>query len=70
MEIPKHSFREEFTRAGIIVEKEYTIGSEWAQSFLPKRHFIKKFFAKLEKDGYNLDDLMQGYLLVTIGKCD
>ena len=70
LEIPKHSFREEFTRAGIIVEKEYTIGSEWAQSFLPKRHFIKKFFAKLEKDGYNLDDLMQGYLLVTIGKCD
>lgn len=70
LEIPKHSFREEFTRAGITVEKEYTIGSEWAQKFLPKRHFIKKFFAKLEKDGYNLDDLMQGYLLVTIGKCD
>ena len=70
MEIPKHSFREEFTKAGITVEKEYTIGSEWAQKFLPKKHFIKKFFAKLEKDGYNLDDLMQGYLLVTIGKCD
>lgn len=70
LEIPKHSLREEFTRAGITVEKEYTIGSRCAQNFLPKRHFIKKFFAKLEKDGYNLDDLMQGYLLVTIGKCD
>ena len=70
LEIPKHSFKEEFTRAGISVEKEYTIGSEWAQRFLPKRHYVKKFFAKLEKDGYNLDDLMQGYLLVTIGKCD
>ena len=70
LEIPKHSFKEEFSRAGITVEKEYTIGSEWAQRFLPKRHYIRKFFAKLEKDGYNLDDLMQGYLLVTIGKCD
>lgn len=69
LEIPKHSFKEEFSRAGITVEKEYTIGSEWAQRFLPKRHYIRKFFAKLEKDGYNLDDLMQGYLLVTIGKC-
>lgn len=70
LEIPKHSFKEEFSRAGITVEREYTIGSEWAQRFLPKRHYIRRFFAKLEKDGYNLDDLMQGYLLVTIGKCD
>ena len=70
LEIPKHSFKEEFSRAGITVEKEYTIGSEWAQRFLPKRHYIREFFAKLEKDGYNLDDLMQGYLLVTIGKCE
>ena len=69
LEIPKHSFKEEFVRAGITVEREYTIGSEWAQRFLPKRHYIRKFFAKLEKNGYDLDDLMQGYLLVTIGKC-
>lgn len=69
LEIPKHSFREEFVKAGICVEKEYTIGTEWAQTFLPKRHYIRKFFSKLEQDGYNLDDLMQGYLLVTIGKC-
>lgn len=70
LEIPKHSFKEEFSRAGITVEKEYTIGSEWAQRFLPKRHYIREFFARLEKNGYNLDDLMQGYLLVTIGKCE
>ena len=70
LEIPKHSFKEEFTRAGITVEKEYTIGTEWAQRFLPPKHYIKRFFAKLEKDGYNLDDYMQGYLLVTIGKCN
>ena len=70
LEIPKHSFKEEFVRAGITVEQEYTIGSEWAQRFLPKRHYVRKFFAKLEKDCYDLENLMQGYLLVTIGKCD
>lgn len=70
LEIPKHSFKEEFTRAGITVEKEYTIGTEWAQRFLPKRHYIKKLFSRLEKDGYSLEDLMQGYLLVTIGRCN
>lgn len=70
LEIPKHSFKEEFSRAGITVEKEYTIGSEWAQRFLPKRHYIREFFARLEKDGYNLDDLMQGHILVTIRKCE
>ena len=68
-EVPKHSFKEEFTRAGIVVEKEYTIGSQWAQKFLPKRHYIRDCFAKLQQDGYNIDDFMQGYLLVTIGKC-
>ncbi len=69
LEIPKHSFSEEFTRAGITVEKEYTIGTEWAMRFLPKKHYVRKFFSKLEKQGYNLDGFMQGYLLVTIGNC-
>lgn len=69
LEIPKHSFREEFLRAGILVEREYSIGVEWAQRFLPEKHYIKMFFAKLEKDGYDLNNYMQGYLLVTIGKC-
>ena len=70
LEIPKHSFKEEYARAGIKVEKEYTIGTEWAQKFLPERHYIKRFFRKLVKDGYNLDEFMQGYLLVTIGVCE
>lgn len=70
LEIPKHSFAYEFTKADIEIESEYTIGTEWAQRFLPKKHYIKKFFTKLQKDGYNLDDVMQGYLLVTIGKCN
>lgn len=70
LEIPKHSFKEEFSRAGITVEREYTIGVEWAQRFLPSRHYIRKFFKKMEKDGYNLNDYMQGYLLVTIGRCN
>lgn len=70
LEIPKHTFQYEFACAGIIVEKEYTIGAKWAQSFLPKHHYIKRFFARLEKEGYNLEDYMQGYLLVTIGRCE
>ena len=70
LEIPKHSFAAEFELAGISLEREYTIGTEWAQKFLPKKHYIRKFFAKLEKDGFDLDGFMQGYLLVTVGECD
>ncbi len=69
LEIPRHSLSKEFSEAGIVIEKEYTIGTEWALSFLPQKHYIRKFFKKMAKDGINLDDLMQGYLLVTIGKC-
>lgn len=69
LETPKHSMAFEFEEAGIEVIKEYTIGTEWALKFLPKEHYIRKFFTKLKKDGIDLDDLMQGYLIVTIGKC-
>lgn len=69
LEIPKHTFKEEFMLAGIGVEKEYTIGTEWALGFLPKNHWLKKKYRDLVDKGYNLDDFMQGYLLVTIGKC-
>ena len=71
LEIPKHSMAKEFVLAGIEVEREYTIGTEWAMRFLPPKHFLRKAFDKLQKQcggGWNLDDLMQGYLLVTIGK--
>lgn len=69
LETPKHSLIKEFSLAGINVETEYTIGTEWALSFLPTRHYIKKMFEKMQKNGFNLDDMMQGYLLVTIGTC-
>lgn len=69
LEIPKHSMAKEFTLAGIEVEKEYTIGTEWALKFLTPKHYLRKTFAKLQKQGIELDDLMQGYLLVTIGRC-
>lgn len=69
MEIPKHSLAKEFVLAGIEIEREYTIGTEWAMKFLPKYHYLRKVFNKLQKQGVNLDDLMQGYLLVTIGNC-
>lgn len=70
LEIPKHSLIKEFMSAGIKVEKEYTIGTEWALKFLPSNHYIRKIFIKLKKQGFDLDDMMQGYLLVTIGDCE
>lgn len=69
-ETPKHSLAAEFSQAGIKVEKEYTIGSEWALKFLPPKHPVKKMYEKLIKDNINLDEYMQGYLLVTIGRCE
>ena len=69
LEIPRHSLANEFVAAGIKNVKEYTIGTEWALSFLPKKHYVRKYYERLMKDGYNLDDIMQGYLLVTIGCC-
>ena len=70
LETPRHTLIQEFFQAGIRIEKEYTIGTEWALSFLPEKHFLKKQFNKLQKQGFNLDDMMQGYLLVTIGICE
>lgn len=70
LEIPKHSLKEEFIKAGIDVEAEYTIGTECALTLLPKYHFVKIFYKLLKRAGYNLDDYMQGFLLVTIGKCN
>lgn len=70
LEIPKHSMAMEFTAAGITVEKEYSIGTDWAMRFLPERHYLKKCINKMKKQGINLDEYMQGYLLVTIGKCE
>lgn len=70
LETPKHSLEMEFTEAGIKVEQEYTIGTKWALSFLPKRHYIRHFFEKMQGQGIDLDSMMQGYLLVTIGKCE
>lgn len=68
LEVPKHSLALEVTLAGIQVEREYTIGTEWAARFLPETHYLKKCIEKLMRE-VNLDEDMQGYLLVTIGNC-
>lgn len=70
LEMPKHSLAREFTAAGIQVEREYTIGTEWALKFLPPKHYVSKCFMKMRTQGINLDEIMQGYLLVTIGNCE
>lgn len=68
LEIPKVTLRCEFESAGYEVVKEYSIGSEWAIKFLPKDHELRQCFSNLLKKGIQLDEYMQGYLLVTIGK--
>ena len=70
LEVPKHSLIKEFVAAGIQVEKEYTIGTEWALKFLPPRHYIRRTFRKMKNQGFDLDAMMQGYLLVTVGNCE
>lgn len=69
VETPRHTLTHEFLEAGIKIEKEYTIGSEWALAFLPKRHYYRRAYKKMVRDGFDLDSYMQGYILVTIGRC-
>ncbi len=70
LEIPKNSMAGEFSCANITVTREYSIGTKWAYGFLPKDHYVREFFEKMSSDGFVLDDFMQGYLLVTIGRCN
>ena len=67
LETPKSSMKAEFMAAGITVEREYSIGSEWALRFLPPNHYIRETYNQMLKEGYPLDEYMQGYLLVTTG---
>ena len=70
LEIPKHSMAGEFSCAGIAVKKEYSIGTKWGLRFLPKNHYLNDIFERMHADGFNLDEFMQGYLVVTIGSCN
>lgn len=68
-ETPKSSMIPEFLDAGIKVVNEYSIGSQWALNFLPEKHYLRKAYNRLLADGVDLDSMMQGYILVTIGEC-
>lgn len=68
-ETPRHSLAMEFTLAGIEVEKEYTIGVDWALKFLPRWHYLRRVIKKMQGQDFELNNMMQGYLLVTVGKC-
>lgn len=67
LEIPQFSLMDEFIAAGYSEIREYTIGTDHALTFLPKRHYLYKSLQKLMKENINLDEYGQGYLLVTIG---
>lgn len=66
-EIPQFSMVKEFAAAGYSKIQEYTIGTKHALRFLPQDHYLKNAYIKLLEEDYNLDDMWQGYLLVTIG---
>lgn len=68
LEMPQASLRGEFEQAGYVDIREYTIGSEVALNFLPKDHYFRMALETLMKEGNNLDEYAQGYLLVTIGR--
>lgn len=70
LEIPKSSLRDEFSLAGLKNIQEFSIGSKWALKFLPEDHYLKKTMEILMGEGFDLDDIMQGYLLVTIGDAE
>lgn len=64
----KKSMVKEFLEVGFKDIKEYSIGSEWAMRFLPQDHYLRLTIQKLLDEGFCLDEIMQGYLLVTIGR--
>lgn len=67
LEIPQSSMMDRFIAAGYNDIQEYTIGAKHALNFLPQGHYLKDIMLRLLQEGYNLDDMWQGYLLVTIG---
>ena len=67
LELPQSSLREEFLVAGYSNIQEYTIGTKHALNFLPLHHHLRATIEKLLLDNYDLDNIGQGYLLVTIG---
>lgn len=68
LELPQFSLKQEFIVAGYKDIREYSIGVKHAFTFLPAEHDLRKSLERLQKEGYNLDDFGQGYLLVTIGE--
>lgn len=68
LEIPRKTLVREYRKAGYKNIREYSIGSEWALRFLPEGHYLKETINRLIKEDYDLDGMMQGYLLVTIGE--
>lgn len=58
----------EFSKAGLDVDAEYTIGLPNSLNFLDDRNYLKKAMKKLWGEGIMEDDCHQGYLLLTSGK--
>ena len=68
LELPQYSLREEFQMAGLLVDEEYSIGFEHGLTFLPKWDPIRISLSLLSKSLGPKKSLLQGYLLITVGK--
>jgi ubiquinone/menaquinone biosynthesis C-methylase UbiE len=68
LEIPIYSQHTEFTKAGLRVLQEYTIGASHALEFLSKWHPLRIVLRHWLKHNFCGDNCGQGYLLVTIGE--
>lgn len=67
IENPLYTQIDEFTKAGYVVQDEYTIGAEHTLNFLEEKDELRKVLEKYIANGKIKDDYHQGYLLVTIG---
>lgn len=70
LEIPQASMYEVFLKSGYTNIKEYTIGMENAKNFLPEDNYLRVAIEKLIREGHDLCDWGQGYLLVTYGESE
>jgi len=68
LEMPQYSLAGEFAAAGFSLEAEYTFDLKTPLDFLPRFHYLRRVFRRLQRDGFLADNCGQGYLLATVGK--
>lgn len=68
LELPQETLIDEFKSAGYVDIEEYTIGEKHALNFLPQNHYLRVAISKWIEENPDMDNLGQGYLLVTVAQ--